>query len=278
MVPSSLRSKGMPKCSSSMTTSGAVRHMNSMASWSPSQSDPLMVSYICHCQESGPILPSAAPTPPCAATVCERVGKTLDSTATRMPASDNCSAARKPAPPAPTTTASNCRTTSFVTLAPPHDLHGPGGITAERHHDGGIERQPQAGRPGIVHEDVPHAHPGVVAEAQKEQQRDDPHPAGREQRPPLGVVFGVKDEQRHNGEHGVHRHDHRGQSLPQPLGGAVMRADDTSLRACHHNSTHPKSSVSARLAPSTARAEARADCRSMPTCRSSNRCRMPAQK
>ena len=39
-----LRSNGMPKCSSSYTTLGASRHMNSMASWSPSQSEPLMVS------------------------------------------------------------------------------------------------------------------------------------------------------------------------------------------------------------------------------------------
>src|SRR5471032_1261975 len=29
-------------------------HMYSIASWSPSQSDPLTVSYICHCQLSSP--------------------------------------------------------------------------------------------------------------------------------------------------------------------------------------------------------------------------------
>jgi hypothetical protein len=60
---------------------GAMRHMNSIASWSPSQSDPLTVSYMCQCQLSSLMLPSEAPTPPCAATVCERVGNTLDSTA-----------------------------------------------------------------------------------------------------------------------------------------------------------------------------------------------------
>ena len=48
-----------------------------MASWSPSQSDPLTVSYMCQRQSSSPILPSAAATPPCAATVWLRVGKTL---------------------------------------------------------------------------------------------------------------------------------------------------------------------------------------------------------
>ncbi len=56
---------------------GALRHRYSMASWSPSQSDPLTVSYMCQRQSSLPILPSAAAMPPCAATVCERVGKTL---------------------------------------------------------------------------------------------------------------------------------------------------------------------------------------------------------
>ena len=86
MVPLSFLSKGMPKCSSSITTSGAMRHMNSIASWSPSQSDPFTVSYMCQCQWSSPMLPSAAPTPPCAATVCERVGNTLESAATLRPA------------------------------------------------------------------------------------------------------------------------------------------------------------------------------------------------
>ncbi|CFN72656.1 Uncharacterised protein [Bordetella pertussis] len=109
MVPSALRSNGMPKCSSSYTALGASRHMNSMASWSPSQSDPLTVSYICQYQLSSLMLPSDALTPPCAATVCERVGNTLDSTATDRPAWASCSEQRMPAPPAPTTTTSNWR-------------------------------------------------------------------------------------------------------------------------------------------------------------------------
>src|ERR1700739_4552104 len=60
-----------------MTACIALRHMYSIASWSPSQSDPLTVSYMCQRQSSSPILPSAAPMPPCAATVWLRVGKTL---------------------------------------------------------------------------------------------------------------------------------------------------------------------------------------------------------
>ena len=47
--------------------------------------------------------------PPCAATVCERVGKTFVNTATFKPASANCKEARIPEPPAPTITASKRR-------------------------------------------------------------------------------------------------------------------------------------------------------------------------
>ena len=85
---------------------GASRHMYWMASWSPSQSEPLMVSYACHLQSSSVMLPRAALMPPCAATVCERVGKSLVMHAVLRPCSDKPMAARRPAPPAPTTTAS----------------------------------------------------------------------------------------------------------------------------------------------------------------------------
>jgi hypothetical protein len=44
--------------------------------------------------------------PPCAATVCDRVGNTLVMQAVRKPASLAPTTARKPAPPAPTTTTS----------------------------------------------------------------------------------------------------------------------------------------------------------------------------
>ena len=77
-----------------------------MASWSPSQSEPLTVSYMCQRQSSSPMLPSAAAMPPCAATVCERVGNTLVMQAVRRPASAQPTTARRPEPPAPITTTS----------------------------------------------------------------------------------------------------------------------------------------------------------------------------
>ncbi len=69
-----------------MTAAGASLHMSSMASWSPSQSEPLTVSYMCQRQSSSPMLPSAAQMPPCAATVWLRVGKSLVMQAVERPA------------------------------------------------------------------------------------------------------------------------------------------------------------------------------------------------
>ena len=66
---------------------GALRQRYSMASWSPSQSEPLTVSYMCQRQSSSPMLPSAAAMPPCAATVWLRVGNTLVMQAVFRPAS-----------------------------------------------------------------------------------------------------------------------------------------------------------------------------------------------
>src|SRR6218665_938952 len=86
---------------------GASRARYSMASLSPSQSDPLTVSYMCHCQLSGPIFCKDAAMPPCAATVWLRVGKTLVMQAVLKPCSAMPRVARRPAPPAPTTTTSN---------------------------------------------------------------------------------------------------------------------------------------------------------------------------
>src|SRR5689334_3010592 len=114
--------------------------MYSIASWSPSQSDPLIVSYMCQSQLSSPMLPSAAPMPPCAATVCERVGKTLESTATRKPPSESCNAARMPAPPAPTITASNCRLSTAISKTP-ENLNRPAAPGDEQHHDEHLERK-----------------------------------------------------------------------------------------------------------------------------------------
>src|SRR5471030_1304855 len=115
-----------------------------------------MVSYMCQSQWSSPMLPSAAPIPPCAATVCERVGNTFESTATRSPWLASSSAARSPEPPAPTITASNFRT-GVVISASPQDRSGPREIEEERQPHGDLHREAQTHRVHVVHEDVAHA-------------------------------------------------------------------------------------------------------------------------
>src|SRR5512140_1288673 len=120
---------------------GAILHMYSIASWSPSQSEPLIVSYMCQSQLSSPMLPSAAPTPPCAATVCERVGNTFDSTPTLSPALASSSAARSPEPPAPTITASNLRTGIVMSSPAPEDGCGPDEVEKQRHRHGELQRE-----------------------------------------------------------------------------------------------------------------------------------------
>src|SRR5258708_16641656 len=165
----------MPKCSCSYTSLGSPRTMNSIASWSPSQSEALRGWYMCESDESSPMLPSAAPIPPCAATVCERVGNTLESTATLNPASDSCSAARRPAPPAPTTTASKLRLAT-TTLDSPEDLHRPAGTACEPQDRRDLHREAQPGVLDVIHPDVAHADPGVDQDPHTGRKGRKPHP------------------------------------------------------------------------------------------------------
>src|SRR5690349_24150693 len=116
---------------------------------------------MCQSQLSSPMLPSAAPMPPWAATVCDRVGNTLESTATLNPASASCIEARMPAPPAPTITASNFLTGMAIGSEAPEDLNGPAGIGDQDQDCEAFVREPQGGLLGVVHEDVAHADPGM---------------------------------------------------------------------------------------------------------------------
>src|SRR3954447_8739784 len=97
--PFSLRWNVTPMCSRCSSSSGAARHMTSIASWSPRKSDPLTVSYACDSHVSSGL--SAALIPPAAATECERTGCTLLMIATEAPSSAAARAARWPARPAP---------------------------------------------------------------------------------------------------------------------------------------------------------------------------------
>src|ERR1700709_1290237 len=94
--------------------------------------------------------------PPCAATVCERVGNTLESTATLSPARASWSDARMPEPPAPTMTTSNLRRVTPASLLvepevvpgsiskPPKDLDCPAGAAEQPDHGEDHRQQPRA--------------------------------------------------------------------------------------------------------------------------------------
>src|SRR5512139_2608556 len=116
---------------------------------------------MCQCQLSSLTLPSEAAIPPCAATVCERVGNTLDSTVTLRPASDIASAARMPAPPAPTTTTSKVRFATLITapLHAPQDLYRPDHIQQQGQDHAHMYQQAQPRRLDVIHHDVAHADP-----------------------------------------------------------------------------------------------------------------------
>src|SRR5437763_188280 len=134
---------------------------------------------MCQSQLSSPMLPSAAPTPPCAATVWERVGKTFESTATRRPACASSSDARMPEPPAPTITASNLRTGMVMCSAAPEDGRGPDEIRQQRHRGaaGRMLRNPDV----HVEQQIADAGEEVVRIGPHEDERDELHARTRDQ-------------------------------------------------------------------------------------------------
>src|SRR6478672_4169445 len=156
-----------------------------------------MVSYMCQSQLSSPMLPSAAPTPPCAATVCDRVGNTFESTATRSPACASSSDARMPEPPAPTITATNFRTGIVIALARPQDGCRPDQVEEERHHHRELQCEADAGGLDVVHEDVAHPDPRVVEQRHHEEHGRDAHERPGEKRPPVGVRGGRVPQEAH---------------------------------------------------------------------------------
>src|SRR6187455_869683 len=141
------------------------------------------------------MLPRDAPMPPCAATVCERVGNTLDSTATFRPARDSCRDARMPEPPAPTMTTSNLRVAMLLLVYaislssdPPQHLDGPARAADQPHDDQGLQHQADADGLDVVHQHVAHAHPHVVDQADDGGEGEHLHPLGMEDAGPADVV------------------------------------------------------------------------------------------
>src|SRR5918992_360822 len=120
MRPSRVRSKTAPQRSSSRTRSGAswawMRAIFQLLSIFP----PTIVSRKCVSQESlGATWASAAATPPSAMTVCALPSRDLQTRPTEAPCAAASMAARRPAPPAPTTSTScGCRSMESITSGP----------------------------------------------------------------------------------------------------------------------------------------------------------------
>ncbi|CAM2196681.1 protein of unknown function [Paraburkholderia kururiensis] len=195
------------------------------------------------------MLPSEAPMPPCAATVCERVGNTFESTQTERPARASCSDARIPEPPAPTITTSKRRRGRELLIAAIL-LHSPENLrsvarTCEQPEDRqGLQHQPHANRLDVVHPDVAHADPGVIKEREQRDEGGELHPLRGEDRGPAVVGKILRSEEPDEQDDGVDRHDGGGNTLREPVAQTVVRADDKTLRAdavigCHF-SEHPE--------------------------------------
>src|SRR5258708_17778780 len=105
------------------------------------------------------MLPSDAPMPPCAATVCERVGNTFDSTKTERPARASCSDARIPEPPAPTMTTSKRRRgreslIAAILLHSPENLRSVARACEQPDDRQRLKEEPRANGFHVVHPDV----------------------------------------------------------------------------------------------------------------------------
>src|SRR3990167_8717876 len=150
---------------------------------------------MCQCQLSSLMLPSEADTPPWAATVCERVGNTLESTATFSPARASCSEARMPEPPAPTITTSNWRLGRFAVTVmasePPENLNSPAQTGHEPDDGEDVQGEADAGGLDVVHPDVAHAEPDVPGQGHEHDKGQGFHPLGSEDACPGFVAHGA---------------------------------------------------------------------------------------
>src|SRR6266545_1851654 len=235
--------------------------MYSIASWSPSQSEPLIVSYMCQIQWSSLMLPSAAGTLSRARRPKARPP--------RVAARRACPNRRRRRPVRRT-----CEQEGS-SLRAPQDLDRPAQIGDQQRDRRPLYREANAGRLHVIHVDLARADPGVIEQRDHEQEACERERRVREQRLPQRVIDAAGDERNADQQQRVERHQDRGHALCEPVEQAVVRADDFATR--HHSFT-AAISVNARLNASTITLDWRAGASSMPLFRSSSRCRMPAKK
>src|SRR3954468_19289377 len=113
---------------------------------------PRMVSRKCTRQlSSGQALPMAAAIPPSAMTVCALPSSDLQTTAVRAPLSWASIAARRPAPPAPTTTTSYSCFSSSISRAPSEEAEVGDRVRGEQEDVEVGERDAEQRGPGELH-------------------------------------------------------------------------------------------------------------------------------
>src|SRR5262249_41447478 len=164
---------------------------------------------MCQRQSSGPMLPSEAPMPPCAATVCERVGNTFESTHTERPARASCSEARIPEPPAPTMTTSNLRRgreflIATILLHSPENLRSVARTREQPDDRQRLQQKPRAHGLDVVHPDVTDTDPRVIEQRQQRDEGGELHPLRGEDACPAVVRECLRAEEPREQDDGVH--------------------------------------------------------------------------
>src|ERR1700761_6358125 len=173
------------------------------------------------------MLPSEAPMPPWAATVCDRVGNTLDSTQTDRPARASCSEARIPEPPAPTITTSNLRRgreflIAAILLHSPENLRSVARTCEQPDDRQRLQQKPRANGLDVVHPDVANADPGVIEQRQQRDEGSELQPLRGEDRRPAVVREGLRGEEPREQNDGVDGNDDGRDALCEPVAQTVV--------------------------------------------------------
>ena len=150
-------------------------------------------------------------------------------------------------------------------LQPPQNLYGPAGATDQPQDRQHVQRQTYRHRIDIVHPDVAHTDPGVIADADDEKECCESGRAAGHQGAPTLVGCSPATRQCYSDKYGIRRHDDRRDALSQPVLEPVMGADDDPVHQNTSRNLRATTTVSPRLIASTALAEARACGFSMPT-------------
>ncbi|MPN04451.1 hypothetical protein SDC9_151689 [bioreactor metagenome] len=115
-----------------------------------------------------------------------------------------------------------------------------------------MQGQAQAGRLHVIHPDVTHADPGVVEQADEEEESQELDDAIGENTLPSLEGARTNNQQHGSDQHGIDRHDDGGGALGNPVLQAIMSADNDTI---DHSSTPHRTRVSGMLTAKTTAAD-----------------------